>query len=48
LLAFANTLGINKTSAERMLDKVISMQSRFASMMNESLLPKKLKKSFIG
>lgn len=31
-----------------MLGKVISMQSRFASMMNESFLPEKLKKSFIG
>ncbi|MGI6038829.1 MAG: HipA domain-containing protein [Clostridiales bacterium] len=46
-LAFATTSGINSRSAEKMMDKIISMQPLFLSMINESLLPKNLKERFV-
>lgn len=47
-LVFADGCGIIRKSAERMMDKIISMREQFLSMCNESLLPEKLKGSFVN
>jgi len=43
---FADAAGIDRKSAEKMLDKLVSMQPRFAAMIAESLLPETLKTDF--
>jgi serine/threonine-protein kinase HipA len=40
-LAFADACGLDRKPAEKMLDKMVSMQPRLAEMIGESLLPEK-------
>ncbi len=45
-LAFASACGIDRKPAEKMLDRMVSMQPRFADMIRESILPENLKTAF--
>jgi serine/threonine-protein kinase HipA len=45
-LIFADSCGIERKPAERMLDQLISLQSRLIAMNTVSLLPEMLKKKF--
>ena len=47
-LAFAETSGLSRKPAEKILDKMISMQSRLEDMIAESLLPGKRKEAFLN
>jgi len=47
-LTFAETSGLSRKPAEKILDKMISMQSRLEAMIAESLLPGKLKEAFLN
>ena len=47
-LVFAETSGLSRKSAEKMLDRVISMQPHFLEMVAASYLPDKLKKDLSG
>lgn len=42
-LVFADGCNISKISAEKMIGKLVSMQAKFVSMCEESLLPEKMK-----
>lgn len=46
-LAFADACGISNASAEKMISKLISMESVYITMCNESLLPEDMKEKFI-
>lgn len=45
-LIFADACGISRSSAEKMIAKMVSMKDEFADMCEESLLPEHLKKRF--
>jgi serine/threonine-protein kinase HipA len=47
-LAFADECGIQRRSAERMIEKIVSQKGKFISMCNGSLLPDHLKESFVA
>ena len=46
-LVFADTCEISRSSAEKMIHKLVLMKPTFISMCNESLLPKDLQERFI-
>ena len=46
-LVFADTCEISRSSAEKMMNKLVLMKPTFISMCNESLLPKDLQERFI-
>lgn len=45
-LIFADSCGLGRKPAEKMMDKLVSMRPHFAVMIGESLLPEKLKTDF--
>lgn len=45
-LLFADECGISPVSAEKMMNKLVSMKSRFIAMCEESLLPEDMKEKF--
>lgn len=45
-LVFADECGISQVSAEKMMNKLVSMKSRFTAMCEESLLPEDMKEEF--
>lgn len=45
-LAFADASGISKVSAEKMIAKIVSMETQYLQMCDASLLPPHLKKRF--
>ncbi|MCM1190510.1 MAG: HipA domain-containing protein [bacterium] len=45
-LAFAEECGISRSSAEKMIAKVVSMEERLAGICGESLMPERLKERF--
>lgn len=45
-LVFADECGISPVSAEKMMNKLVSMKSRFLAMCGESLLPEEMKEKF--
>ena len=47
-LLFADVSGLGRKPAEKMLDKLVSMRSCFATMIGESLLPEILKTNLIA
>ena len=47
-LIFAESSGLGRKPAEKMLDKLVSMQLHFSAMIGESLLPEKLKTDFVA
>lgn len=46
-LVFADECGISKASAEKMINKLVSLKPKFIEMCNESLLPESTKERFI-
>ena len=47
-LLFAASCGLGEKPAEKMLDKMVSMQPRFAEMIMELLLPEQQKADFFA
>jgi serine/threonine-protein kinase HipA len=47
-LIFADSCGLGRKPAEKMLDKLVSMRPRLLAMIGESLLPEKLKTDFMA
>ena len=47
-LVFADECGVQRSSAERMMKKIVSQKGQFISMCNSSLLPDHLKESFVA
>ena len=47
-LVFADTCGISRISAEKMIVRLVRMKEKFISMCEESYLPEHLKKRFIA
>lgn len=45
-IVFAEECGINRSSAEKMIRKVVSMKEKYLQMIGESLLPDYMKNSF--
>ena len=45
-LVFADECGITPVSAEKMMNKLVSLKSRFLAMCGESLLPEEMKEKF--
>lgn len=45
-LIFAQECGISRTSAEKMISKLVSMKEKFVQMCQESFLPKEMKDRF--
>lgn len=46
-LVFADECDISRSSAEKMINKLVSMKSMFIAMCSESLLPEDLKEQFV-
>ena len=46
-LLFADSCGLGGKPAEKMLDRMVTMQPRFTAMIGESLLPERLRKDFM-
>lgn len=44
-LIFADTIGINRKSAEKMIEKIVKLRDRYISMCRESYMPDDMKKS---
>lgn len=47
-LVFADECDISRSSAERMIEKIVSQKGKFISMCNSSLMPDYLKESFVA
>ena len=46
-LLFADNCNLNRKSAEKMIDKVISLKDKYIKICNDSLIPNDLKQSFV-